>query len=243
MKETDGYQPDLAFIHDAAFGDWARLGGEAVLARLHHIGVDSGLVVDLGCGSGIAAELFTKAGFGVLGIDQSAAMVHLAQERVRSGEFLCAPVLDAELPTCRAVIAIGEVFNYTFDERMGTEALAQLFERVYRALVPGGLFVFDLARSGRVPEGRSRDFKQVEDWVVLHEAVEEGYSLTRRITTFRRHGETFHKSEETHRLRLYSPSTVSSALIAAGFHVEVSDRFGDTPLAPGHAVFTATKPL
>jgi hypothetical protein len=169
-------------------------------------------------------------------------MVHLAQERVRSGEFVCAPLLDAELPSCRAVIAIGEVFNYLFDERMDAEALTNLFGRVFGALVPGGLFVFDLARSGRVPQGKSRDFKQVDDWVILYEAVEEGYSLTRRITTFRREGESFHKAEETHRLRLYSPSMVSSALIAAGFHVEVSDRFGDTPLAPGHAVFTATKP-
>jgi SAM-dependent methyltransferase len=242
VKETEGYQTDLAFIHDAAFGDWARQGGEAVLARLHHVGIDSGLVVDLGCGSGITAELFANAGFGVLGIDQSEAMVHLARERVQSGEFVCSPLLDAELPQCRAVIAIGEVFNYLFDERMGADALADLFERVFRALVPGGLFMFDLARSGRVPQGKSRDFKQVDDWVILYEAVEEGYTLTRRITTFRRQGESFHKAEETHKLRLYSPSTVSSALIAAGFHVEVSDRFGDSPLAPGHAVFTAVKP-
>jgi SAM-dependent methyltransferase len=243
VKDPEGYQEDLAFIHDAAFGDWARHGGEVVLARLQHVGIDSGLVVDLGCGSGISAELFANAGFGVLGVDQSAAMVRLARERVQSGEFVCAPLLDAELPTCRAVVAIGEVFNYLFDERMGADALPDLFARVYRALVPGGLFVFDLARSGRVPQGRSRDWKQMDDWVVLYEAVEEGLSVTRRITTFRRHGESYQKTEETHRLRLYSPSVVSSSLIAAGFQVEVSDRFGDAPLAPGHAVFTATKPF
>jgi methylase of polypeptide subunit release factors len=47
------YGPDLAHVHDAAFGGWVREAGPFVLARLREAGIEEGLVVDLGCGSGI----------------------------------------------------------------------------------------------------------------------------------------------------------------------------------------------
>jgi SAM-dependent methyltransferase len=242
VKGSDGYRADVAFIHDAAFGDWAQQGTHAIVAKLRHAGITSGLVVDLGCGSGIAAEVLTEAGYSVFGVDQSAPMLELARRRVPSAEFVCGSVLDVALPACRSMIAIGEVFNYSFDERVEEQSLSAIFSRCFAALEPGGLFVFDVACSGRVPEGRSAGFKRTDDWAILYEAVEEGYSLTREITTFRRKGAMFERSDELHRLRLYVPARISSALIAAGFEVEVSDRFGATRFAPGHAVFTAAKP-
>lgn len=241
MKGTDGYQADVAFIHDAAFGDWAQQAAHAIVAKLQHAGITSGLVIDLGCGSGIAAEALTEAGYSVFGVDQSASMLELARRRVPTAEFVRASVLDIPLPECRSIMAIGEVFNYSFDERVDEHTLAAVFARCFAALAPGGLFVFDVACSGRMPEGRSAGFKRTDDWVILHEAVEEGYSLTREITTFRRKGAAFERSDEIHRLNLYVPSRISSALISAGFDVEVSDRFGATRFAQGHAVFTAAK--
>jgi hypothetical protein len=122
------------------------------------------------------------------------------------------------------------------------ESVGTFFTRAFRALVPGGMFVFDVACPGRVPEGRAAVFKRAEDWVILYEAVEEGYSLSRQITTFRREGEGYRRSDELHRMRLYVPSRISSALLSAGFEVEVSDRFGASRFAPGHAVFTCMRP-
>lgn len=242
MKDGQGYGSDVAFIHDAAFGDWAREGSAALLGRLRAAGCDEGLIVDLGCGSGITAALLTESGYRVFGIDQSRAMLELARRRAPPAEFVCASVFEVELPLCQAVVAIGEVFNYLFDASADAERLQGLFGRVFDALAPGGLFVFDVARAGRVPGGKASAFKRAADWAILYEASEEGSLLTRHITTFRRRGELFERTEETHQLRLHVPFRISSALIASGFEVEVGDRFGEAPLAPGLAVFVATKP-
>jgi hypothetical protein len=51
------YGADLAFIYDVGFGGHARRAAPTLLAILHQSGISAGLVVDLGCGSGIWARL------------------------------------------------------------------------------------------------------------------------------------------------------------------------------------------
>jgi SAM-dependent methyltransferase len=74
-----------------------------------------GLVIDLGCGSGILSREVADAGYDVLGIDISPAMIDLARRRVPYGDFRVGSVLTGDLPPCIAVAAVGEVINYAFD--------------------------------------------------------------------------------------------------------------------------------
>src|SRR5262245_23015235 len=136
---SDAYRDDLAFIHDAGFGHFARHAAAVLVERLHADGVAGGRVIDLGCGSGILSQAVADAGFGILGIDLSPAMVALARERVPAGEFRVGSCLTEELPPCVAVAAVGEVLNYLFDRGNKPVALARLFRRIHAALVPGGL--------------------------------------------------------------------------------------------------------
>ena len=63
MKQApaSAYQQDLAYIHDVGYGDFARNSAPQLLELLAQAGVDEGLVVDLGCGSGIWAAALSKA--------------------------------------------------------------------------------------------------------------------------------------------------------------------------------------
>jgi 2-polyprenyl-3-methyl-5-hydroxy-6-metoxy-1,4-benzoquinol methylase len=70
-----------------------------------------GLVVDLGCGSGIVSRAVAEAGYEVLGIDISPAMIALAKAHVPGGAFRVASVIATDIPPCIAVAAVGEVFN------------------------------------------------------------------------------------------------------------------------------------
>jgi len=63
-----GYQEDLAYIHDVGFGTFSSESAPALLEILHQKGINKGLVVDLGCGSGIWAKALTQAGYDVLGV-------------------------------------------------------------------------------------------------------------------------------------------------------------------------------
>src|SRR5438132_2099798 len=141
---TDYYQDDLAFIHDAGYGDFAREAAPGLLDIFAGCGIRDGLVVDLGCGSGLWAEQLIKRGYEVLGIDISDAMIRLARQRAPQAEFRGSSLFQADIPTCRAVTSLGECISYLFDTTTDNRKLKQLFRRVYAALAPGGVFVFDV---------------------------------------------------------------------------------------------------
>ncbi|MBM3774653.1 MAG: methyltransferase domain-containing protein [Acidobacteria bacterium] len=71
-KTFRGYGDDLAYIHDAGFSRFAIEAAPELLKLLRRGGVRGGLVVDLGCGSGRWARALSRAGYRVLGVDQSA---------------------------------------------------------------------------------------------------------------------------------------------------------------------------
>jgi len=68
---VSSFRDDLAYIHDAGFGDFAASAGVMVIAQLRQAGIRNGLVVDLGCGSGTMARQLRDAGYDVIGVDLS----------------------------------------------------------------------------------------------------------------------------------------------------------------------------
>src|SRR5438067_8324966 len=156
----DSYRDDLAYIHDAGFGHFARGAAELLPEELARRGFGRGLVIDLGCGSGILSEALAARGYDVLGIDISPEFIALARRRVPGGRFRVESLLDAELPPCVAVAAVGECVNYLFDERHSWEGAGQMLARAFAALAPGGLLLFDVAEPGRVPGGASKSFAE-----------------------------------------------------------------------------------
>jgi len=234
-----GYHADLAYIHDAGFGGFARKTAPGLLATLRRAGIRRGLIVDLGCGSGIWAAELTRSGYDVVGIDISRPMIELARKRAPAARFVNASFLNAELPPCDAVTAIGECFNYTFDGRTGRRELGRFFRGVYDALRPGGVFIFDIAEPGRALR---RAHAQGKDWAILFEAVPGRDLLIRRMTTFRKVGELYRRSQETHRLRLYRSADIAGELRGSGFAVRMLRAYGGMPLPSGNVAFVATKP-
>jgi SAM-dependent methyltransferase len=240
MKEP--YREDLAYIHNAGFGQFAHEAAELLLAELAAARFYRGLVIDLGCGGGILSERIAAAGFDVLGVDISAAQIDLAGQRVPSGRFVCGSLLTAELPPCVAVAAIGECFNYLFDERHSVAAVRETLARVFAALTPGGLLIFDIAEPGRVPGGTSKSFIETDDWAVLVAAEETSDGLlTRHIASFRKLGDLYRRDHETHRQRLLPRAVVESWLHEIGFETQRLDTYGGKPFFNGHAGFLARK--
>ena len=241
MKEY--YKEDLAFIHDVGFRDHALKSAPGILEILRRSKILDGLVVDLGCGSGLLARELTKSQYKVLGIDLSEAMIRIARRRVPEAEFRIESLFKADIPPCNAVTSIGECLNYLFDSSNDSQALAQLFRRVYAALAPGGVFIFDIAEQGQVAEGTAtRGFTEAEDWIVLVEKEEKQGSLTRRIISFRKAGKHYRRSDETHRQRLYKSKEIAGQLRQAGFIAQTVRSYGDYNLPKAHAAFIARKP-
>lgn len=237
-----GYRPDLAYIHDVGYGDFALSATPGLLALLRRNGVTDGLVIDLGCGSGLWARELCDAGYRVLGIDQSAAMLTIARQRVPEAEFRKASLFTARLPQCDAVTSLGECVNFLLDPMNNLTTLAKLFERVYDVLRPGGVFIFDVYEPNRFPGPRVCQAHRVgDDWAVLVRAEETDTVLIRHITAFRRVGSLYRRSEEVHRLRLYPRDDLLRELRSAGFRVRTLRRFGEYRLSAARVAFVARK--
>lgn len=243
---SHAYREDLTWIHDLGFGDLARNAAEFLLETLQADGVSEGLVVDLGCGTGILSEAVANCGYDVLGIDLSPAMIELARQRVPGGRFRCESLLRADLPPCVAVAAVGECFNYRFDESSSRAELRALFRRIHDALAPGGLLLFDAAAPGRVPGSAPlKTYADGGDWVLLMHAEENSQArrLTRCITSFRKIGALFRRDDECHELELLPPGELVADLEAAGFATQPLVAYGRHALPTGlHGFLTRRAP-
>lgn len=235
-----GYREDLAAVHAAGFTGLAVAGAQELIGRL----AGPSRVVELGCGDGTTARLLTDAGHEVLGIDASRSFIALARARAPRATFRVASFVDVELPeSCDAVLAIGEVLGYRLDGRNNDRALDRVLARVAHALRRDGLLLFDLAGLDRVPTTGQRAWHEGKGWAVLVAAASEGKELRRHIVTFREvSAGCFRRSEEAHRLSLYSPSEVLARLRTAGFAARTLSRgYADAPLPRGLTAYIARK--
>lgn len=233
---TEAYLEDLAWVHHTAFGDLARQAAGVLRTELAAAGIAGGLVVDLGCGSGILAAELAAAGYDVLGVDPSEAMLRLAAAQAPGARFVRLSLTDADIPPCVAVTAVGEAFCYA------GPALPALFGRIFRSLQPGGVLLFDVAGPGRLSSPLDVYEDAAGQWLIALRREEADGALTRRITLFRRIGAAYRRSDETHTLRLYDPAAVAADLATAGFAARRVSGWGTFAFTSGWTGFVAQRP-
>jgi len=231
------YATDLAFVHHAGFGGFARGTAPDIIRILRTHRIDRGLVVEAGCGSGILAAALIDAGYELLGFDQSAAMIRLACGSAPSATFRVASLASARIPRCRAVIAAGEVMTYA-----ARREAARFIRRVHDALEPRGLFLFDFIESGMRRTYPPRTIAG-DGWSLVARAGLNASRriLTRHIETRREVGRAHRRTRETHRVRIYTRGEIANALAAAGFEFTMRRAYGRYRLLPGDVAVIARK--
>lgn len=99
-------------------------------------------VAELGCGTGSLTRLLARRGYAMTAIDLSPDMLTVAEQKCRGLDvlFLCQDMSRLTLlEPADAVVSCLDSVNYV----TRPAALRRTFRRVYRALAPGGLFLFD----------------------------------------------------------------------------------------------------
>lgn len=175
-------------------------------------------ILDLCCGSGDLSRVLAARGFSVTGIDGSEQMLAYAREQVPGAEFrledardfACEPVFDAALSTFDSLNHI-----LTLPE------LERVFDHVAQALVPGGVFIFDLNMQEAFATMWRGSFSTVEEEGV---GITNGsYDAANRIgradvTLFRPEaGGLWRRSDVTVLEKCYTSGEVMDALKRAGF--------------------------
>lgn len=111
---------------------------------LNEYNIKKGIIAELGCGTGNITERLSKAGYDMIGIDNSVPMLNVANakkaDNTSGSLYLCQDMREFELyGTVAAVISLCDSINYITDY----DELMQVFRLVNNYLDPKGLFIFD----------------------------------------------------------------------------------------------------
>jgi SAM-dependent methyltransferase len=231
------YRQDLALVHHLGFGFHADACAPGILALLEPVRARGGLVLELGCGSGVLTRYLVDAGHRVLATDASPAMLDLARETAPGVEELRLLALpDDDLPECDAVVSIGHVLNYLPDEA----ALDRGLLAAGRAVRPDGLLAFDLCdlRWGEARRGATNYSRVEDEWaIVTRFDLPSPSRFVRHIVTFLRNDDgTWRRDDERHENVLVDTSRVPALLSTVGITAEVRASFGDEQLPEGLVV-------
>ncbi len=123
--------------------DYAVLS-KTICSLLARYGLNRGLLLDLGCGTGTLSVLLSKAGYEVVGADISPDMLAVAQEKAfAAGQdilFLCQDMTRLDLyGTLDAAVCTLDALNHL----PSRAAVEETLRRVSLFLNPGGVFIFD----------------------------------------------------------------------------------------------------
>ena len=118
---------------------------EYIAGLLAEHGVQTGMVLDLACGTGSLTLELSRRGYEMIGVDASPDMLCAAQEKcAQAGAevlFLCQPMEALNLyGTVNAAVCTLDSLNHITD----LDTLREVFRRVALFLEPGGVFVFDV---------------------------------------------------------------------------------------------------
>ncbi len=193
-----------------------------------------GLVVELGCGSGLLTRHLIDAGHRVIATDASPAMLELARRHAGDAlEVRRLTLPDDAIPEADAIVSVGHVLNYLLD----ADALERALVAAAEALRPGGTLAIDLcdlsyAEARDVPATRAR---VADDWAIVTElSLPTPDRFVRQMATFVRADDgSWRRDDERHENVLIDTSTVPGLLARHGVEAELGSSFGGESLPEG----------
>ncbi|HVW33000.1 MAG TPA: class I SAM-dependent methyltransferase [Acidimicrobiia bacterium] len=231
---TPYYRPDLAQVHHLGFGGHAEACAPGILARLEPVRQRGGLVLELGCGSGLLTRHLVDAGHRVVATDASPAMVDLARRYAPGAEEISVLALpDDPLPPADAVVSVGHVLSYLPDR----PAIEQALLAIAGAVRPGGLFALDICD---LEWGTARrdapNYSRVEDgWAIVTAFSTPAPDVfVRDITTFLRTEDgSWRRDDEHHENVLVDTAALPALCAGLGVEMTVQRSFGSEALPTG----------
>lgn len=242
MLDEPYYRADLARIHHLGFSFHANDCAPGVLALMEPVRARDGLVVEIGCGSGLLTRHLLDAGHRVIATDASPAMLELARETVpdaRSIRRLTLP--DDPIPEADAIVSVGHALSYLPSEAAIDRALVA----IAHALRPEGVLAVDICDLawGRARRGTRSVGWVGEDWGLVTRFPFEGEDrYTREMTTFTRNPDgSYRRDDERHDNVLTDTRRIPTLLADHGVDAELRPTFGDEPATEGLVAIVGTK--
>ena len=237
------YRDNLALVHHRGFGFHADMCAPGIVALLGPVRDRRGLVVELGCGSGLLTRHLLDAGHRVVATDASPAMLELARAGAPDAEDVRQVRLpDDPIPDADAIVSVGHALNYLPDEA----AIDRAFVAIAHALRPGGVLAIDVcdlewgaARRGVATHGRVG-----QDWAIINEtSTPAANRFVREMTIFVKNDDgSWRRDDERHDNVLIDTTLVPGLLAQHGVEAQVRPSFGTEQLPIGLRALVGHRP-
>ena len=180
-------------------------------------------LLELACGTGIQSLYFAEAGFDVTGLDLSADMLKIAENRASSAQkqivFKQGNMLDlSQVGKYDFVTCYSDSLCYMQDEG----DVGDVFKEVYQVLNDGGVFIFDVHSTYQTDEhypGFSYH-ENADDFAMVWDTYADTapHSIVHELTFFLQDEDgRFTRYDEVHEERTYDILTYDILLEQAGF--------------------------
>ena len=217
------------FMDNVPYDEW----GEYLVSLLKKYGVEDGLVLDMGCGTGAMTRYLDAHGYDMTGIDVSEEMLTIAKEKSSPDIlYLLQDMREFELyGTMRAAVSICDSMNYILEE----DDLLQVFSLVNNYLDPGGLFIFDMNTIHKYQDviGDTTIAEDREDGSFIWENSydrENALNVYELALFLPREDGLYEKCEEEHVQKAYSIEAIKAMIVKAGMElVAVYDAYTHNP--------------
>ena len=220
------------FMDNIPYDEWTGYLQELLIGQ----GVNNGLVLELGCGTGKVTRRLKAYGYDMIGIDISEEMLEMAQNRENDGIlYLHQDMREFELyGTVAAVVSVCDTMNYITEP----EDLVEVFRLVNNYLDPGGCFIFDLKTrtfyrnvlAENVFAENREDCSLIWENFYDEENSLNEYDLT--IYAEARDG-LYQRFEETHCQRAWDLDEIKDMIDEAGMEFVIAyDAFSKNPPTP-----------
>ena len=187
------------------------------LFRAH--GAQPEFILDLACGTASLTCILSERGYRVIGADQSEEMLTVAYSKAMTLEkrplFIHQSMQELELPEpVDAVVCTLDSLNYLTEP----EDCRETIRRVYDALAPGGVFVFDVNTPEKLRALDGQVFlDEDDDQYCVWRASFSDNLCAYGMDLFQRQGKLWRRSFEEHLEYAYSLEELTGYLTVAGF--------------------------
>lgn len=190
--------------------------------------------VDLACGTGSVTAILARRGIRVTGVDLSEDMLTVAFQKTQDisprPNYICQNLKDFQLPRGVDLAVCGlDSLDYVTDPKECQQAI----EKIYRALNPGGIFIFDVNTPEKLRAMDGQIFLDEDEDVYCvwrGEFDSQTNICSYGMDLFQREGKIWKRSFEEHREYAYTREQLTNYLKAAGFtQIRV---YGDRSFGP-----------
>lgn len=204
-------------MEEIPYEEWCNF----VTDQLKSYGIEDGLMLELGCGTGTLTEMFAAKGFDMIGVDNSEEMLAEAVEkREQSGSpilYLNQDMREFELyGTVRAVVSLCDTMNYLTEY----DDLVTVCRLVNNYLDPSGIFLFDLKTDHYYKQIGCQNFSDADEEVSYiwdNDYDEESHINSYALTLFvQEEDNLYERFDEYHEQRAFLLEEVRRAIEESG---------------------------